>query len=243
MDCVKIGKTAAQTTMGQVADSKTYQASIKVNGYNMLLKFDTSAAATVISEADWDLMGKPPLLTTRLPQKDFSGNRLKLKGQATVNVEYKGKRAKLPMIIGSQHYSVIRRKWIRQLEMCNCSLNIAKTTLTPRKKPSEDRGSQPVHAFLEELSSMFKEGLGHCVRAKAHLELKPNVYPRLIKTRKKMKLHVDKYERAKEKDKLTIGTNVLARLYLNRHKWVSGRIVGRKGKVLWLVKVSGYNKP
>uniref|UniRef100_A0A914V0C9 CCHC-type domain-containing protein n=1 Tax=Plectus sambesii TaxID=2011161 RepID=A0A914V0C9_9BILA len=97
IDFVKIGKTAAQTTTGQVADSKTYQASIKVNGRDMLLEFDTSVAATVISEADWDLMGKPPLSTTRLPLKDFSGNRLKLKGQATVDVEYKGKRAKLPI--------------------------------------------------------------------------------------------------------------------------------------------------
>uniref|UniRef100_A0A914XSI0 Peptidase A2 domain-containing protein n=1 Tax=Plectus sambesii TaxID=2011161 RepID=A0A914XSI0_9BILA len=132
MDCVKIEKTAAQTTTGQVADLKTYQASIKVNGYDMLLEFDTGAAATVISEADWGLMGKPPLSTTRLPLKDFSGNRLKLKGQATVEVEYKGKRAKLPMIVGSQRYSVIGRKWIRQLEMCNCSLNVMKTTLAPR---------------------------------------------------------------------------------------------------------------
>uniref|UniRef100_A0A914XFH5 CCHC-type domain-containing protein n=1 Tax=Plectus sambesii TaxID=2011161 RepID=A0A914XFH5_9BILA len=243
MDCVKIGKTAAKTTTGQVADSKTYQALIKVNGYVMLLEFDTSAAATVISEADWDLMGKPPLSTTRLPLKDFSGNRLKLKGQATVDVEYKGKRAKLPMIVGSQRGSVIRRKWIRQLEMCNCSLNVAKTTLTPQKKPSEDRGSQPIHAFLEELSLMFKEGLGHCACAKAHLEPKPNVYPRLIKTRKKMKLHFHKYERAKEKDELTVGADVLARLYQNQHKWVSGQVIGRKGKVLWLIKISGYDKP
>uniref|UniRef100_A0A914WEJ6 CCHC-type domain-containing protein n=1 Tax=Plectus sambesii TaxID=2011161 RepID=A0A914WEJ6_9BILA len=243
MDCVKIGKTAAKTTTGQVADSKTYQASIKVNGYDMLLEFNTGAAATVISEADWGLMGKPPLLTTRLPLKDFSGNRLKLKGQATVAVEYEGRYAKLPMIVGSQHDSVIGRKWIRQLDMCNCLLNVAKTTLTPRKKPSEDRGSQSIHAFLEELSSMFEEGLGHCVRAKAHLELKPNVYPRLIKTRKKMKLHFEKYERAKEKDELTVGADVLARLYHNQHKWVSGRVVGRKGKVLWLIKVSGYDRP
>uniref|UniRef100_A0A914V2V3 Uncharacterized protein n=1 Tax=Plectus sambesii TaxID=2011161 RepID=A0A914V2V3_9BILA len=90
---------------------------------------------------------------------------------------------------------------------------------------------------------MFEEGLGHCVRAKAHLEPKPNVYPRLIKTRKKMKLHFHKYERAKEKDELTVGTDVLARLYHNRHKWVSSQVVGRKGKVLWLIKVSGYDKP
>uniref|UniRef100_A0A914WVV7 Uncharacterized protein n=1 Tax=Plectus sambesii TaxID=2011161 RepID=A0A914WVV7_9BILA len=65
----------------------------------------------------------------------------------------------------------------------------------------------------------------------------------LEKTREKMKLHFDKYERTKEKDELTVGADVLARLYLNRHKWVSGRIVRRKGKVLWLVKVSGYDKP
>uniref|UniRef100_A0A914WTU2 CCHC-type domain-containing protein n=1 Tax=Plectus sambesii TaxID=2011161 RepID=A0A914WTU2_9BILA len=64
IDFIKIGKTAAQMTMGQVANLKTYQASIKVNRHNMLLEFNTGAAATVISEADWNLMGKPPLLTT-----------------------------------------------------------------------------------------------------------------------------------------------------------------------------------
>uniref|UniRef100_A0A914VGV8 Peptidase A2 domain-containing protein n=1 Tax=Plectus sambesii TaxID=2011161 RepID=A0A914VGV8_9BILA len=170
-------------TTGQVADLKTYQVLIKVNGHNMRLEFDTSAAATVISKVDWDLMGKPPLSTTRLPLKDFSGNRLKLKGQVTVDIEYEGRYAKLPMIVGSQHDSIIGRKWIRQLDMCNCLLNVAKTTITPQKKPSKGKGSQPIHALLEEFLSIFEEGLGHCVRTKAHLELKPNVHPKFIKAR------------------------------------------------------------
>ena len=173
VDFIKIGQIAEQTTPGQIADPKVYEAAIQVNGHNMLLEFDTGAAATIISEEVWRLLGKPPLKNTRLPLKDFSGKRLKLKGMATVDVVYKGKHAKLPIIVGPQCDSVIGRKWIRQLEMCNCTLNVKKNTIQ----------ESSIEALLKEFPAIFKEGLGHCTRIKAHLELKSEVCPKFIKAR------------------------------------------------------------
>lgn len=182
MDFVKIGKMSRWSARRQSADGTIYEAAIRVNGREMRLEFDTGAAATVFSEEDWIRMGKPPLSVTSLPLKDFSGNRLKLKGETIVEVEYKGKSAKLPLIVGQQKDSVIGRKWIRKLEMCNCSLSVARNSMM-HQKPGEDEGSQPVHALLEEFAEIFEEGLGHCNRVKAHLELKNDVRPRFIKAR------------------------------------------------------------
>uniref|UniRef100_A0A914WQW0 RNA-directed DNA polymerase n=1 Tax=Plectus sambesii TaxID=2011161 RepID=A0A914WQW0_9BILA len=189
VDFIKIGQTAEQTTPGQIADPKLFQVTITVNGHKMLLEYDTGAAATVLSEKDWRTLGAPPLTSTQLPLKDFSGNRLKLKEKATIEVEYEGQRMQLPIIVGSQRDSVVGRNWICQMKMCNCSLNVIRSADNAQKRGKSTAAIKssatvsPINALLEKFPSIFKEGLGHCTKIKAHLELKPDVRPKFIKAR------------------------------------------------------------
>jgi hypothetical protein len=70
-----------------------------------------------------------------------------------------------------------------------------------------------------------------------------NALAPLEKMRAKMKLHFDEHEHTKTKDELTVGANVLARVYRNKEKWTPGRIIKKRGKVMWLITVPGYDKP
>uniref|UniRef100_A0A914VQW4 RNA-directed DNA polymerase n=1 Tax=Plectus sambesii TaxID=2011161 RepID=A0A914VQW4_9BILA len=158
-----------------------------VNGHKMLLEYDMGATATILSRKDWRALGAPPLKSTKLPLKNFSGNRPKLKGKATVDVEYESQWMQLPIIVGSQRDSVIGRNWIHQMKMCNCSLNAIRSADNAQRRGKSTAAIKssaeisPINALLEKFPSIFKEGLGHCTKIKAHLELKPDVHPKFTK--------------------------------------------------------------
>lgn len=249
-------------------------------------------------------------------------------GQTTVNVDYKGKKARLPLLVGHQKDSVIGRGWIRHFGMCNCSIQ-AVNSAAPRERPRDvmmtsrvdvrrdrlkqrptrkcgkldgtlrsspckeggkskendvlpavkiksiksttqhnackDAANGQVKRFTQPLKREKKtneEGRGRrnskfephqrfYIVPSQQIDQMPNACyiqhepndggsAELKKTCKKMVRH---FNRRPNKDDLTVGTGVLARVYREQGKWTPTAIVHNKGKTLWLVEVPGYGRP
>ena len=63
------------------------------------MKVDTGATKTVMSEHTWRSLGQPKLNKCDLILNTYSGETLKVKGMATVEVKFNQQTASLPVVI------------------------------------------------------------------------------------------------------------------------------------------------
>ena len=70
-----------------------------LNGKQVPMEVDTGATKTVMSEHTWQSLGKPKLNSCDLILKTYSGETLKVKGIATVEVSFNQQTASLPVVI------------------------------------------------------------------------------------------------------------------------------------------------
>ena len=74
--------------------------SLKLSGIDMTMELDTGAAVSVIREETYrDKLGRLPLQHTNILLNTYSGERLPVLGQLSVNIQYKHQEEELPLYV------------------------------------------------------------------------------------------------------------------------------------------------
>ena len=79
------------------------KAPVKVNNVTIEMEIDTGAAASVISKRTyknaWVREARPSLLTTDVLLRTYSGERLNIRGEIKVDVQFRDKQARLNLLV------------------------------------------------------------------------------------------------------------------------------------------------
>ena len=142
---------------------------VQVNSEPIIMELDTGAAYSIISKETWKK--SLPALTLEeadLPLATYTGERLKVLGQATVLVEYEGQRLSLPLIIVDGHGpSLLGRNWLSKIQLNWTSIKQVSTELD---------------VLLRKYGDVFKNELGTLKGVKAKLVVLENATPKFFKS-------------------------------------------------------------
>ena len=88
-----------------------------VDGVSLNFELDTGAAVTIINKETWRKLGSPILSKVKMALRDYSGNKLPLMGQASVEVCYKGENFDLPIhVVANSGRLLLGRDWLAKLK-------------------------------------------------------------------------------------------------------------------------------
>ena len=144
------------------------KAPVKINNVTIVMEVDTGAAASVISERtyknSWVGVPRLPLLSTDVLLRTYSGERLDIRGEIKVDVQFRGKEAKLNLlVVGGKGPSLMGRDWISVLHPNLVVLN------------SSMDGS--LKSLLDKHAALFKEELGQIKGVKVKIHVDPKARP------------------------------------------------------------------
>eukprot|EP00731_Ephydatia_muelleri_P003073 Em0001g3073a len=150
------------------------KAPVKINNVTIVMEVDTGAAASVISERtyknSWVGVPRPPLLSTDVLLRTYSGERLDIRGEIKVDVQFRGKEAKLNLlVVGGKGPSLMGRDWISVLHPNLVVLNFSMD------------GS--LKSLLDKHAALFKEELGQIKGVKVKIHVDPKARPSFFKPR------------------------------------------------------------
>ena len=143
----------------------------EVNGVPIQMELDTGASVILISTRVWEQsLNKIPLEATGMILKNYTGERLKIRGQVMVNVTYQGQAAKkLPLlVVKGSGPSLFRRNWL-----CEIQLNWGKI-----KKISTE-----LDRLMKKFPDLFKDGLGTVQNYQVKLSVDSAAKPKFCKPR------------------------------------------------------------
>uniref|UniRef100_A0A914X065 RNA-directed DNA polymerase n=1 Tax=Plectus sambesii TaxID=2011161 RepID=A0A914X065_9BILA len=175
---------------GTPSDSQHFEVALQVKGCPARLEFDMGAAITLINEALWRELDSPRLEVSAIICRSVTSQQIPLMGQATVNVIYNGKSARLKMLVTSKCDNVMGQPWTRALQISDLNA-LHSTESTPSNvlqlpsdgSPASSPTSTTTDKLLNDFPEVFEPGLGHCTKVKAHLELKEGARPRFLRAR------------------------------------------------------------
>ena len=149
---------------GTDKNTDSFFAELGINGTPLLMEVDTGAAVTLVSEGIWeDKLGKIPLEDTDVVLRTYTGERLKVLGQAMVAVQHQQNPAvTLPLIVvaGNGPALLGRLDWGEVKKI--------KTELDQ---------------LLEKHGKLFEEGLGKVKNYKVNLSVRKDAAPKFVKPR------------------------------------------------------------
>ena len=93
---------------------------VNINGTNISMELDTGATVSVMSERMWKdkFSTSAPLEPSPLKLKTYTGEHLKIKGQASVEVNYNGQNVTLPLqIVKGSGPALFGRNWLRTVKL------------------------------------------------------------------------------------------------------------------------------
>ena len=133
---------------------------VKVNGIPIHMELDTGASVTIISERTWQAkMAAVPLQKSGILLKMYTGERLKVLGEAQVQVTYNTQQAQLPIVVVEGNGpSLFGRNWLKAIQLNWKYIKHISTEL---------------EALLQKNSVLFKDELGTMIGLKARLTVKP----------------------------------------------------------------------
>ena len=88
---------------------------VAINGHDISMELDTGTTVPVISE---ETCNSSPLENSQLKLKTYTGEHLKIKGQALVDVCFDGQNVKLPLqVTEGNGPPFLGRNWLRTLKL------------------------------------------------------------------------------------------------------------------------------
>ena len=144
---------------------------VSINGTDISMELDTGATVSVMSEQMWkdEFSTSAPLEPSPLKLKTYTGEHLKIKGQASVEVNYNGQNVTLPLqIVEGSGPALFGRNWLRTVKLDWGSI----------KKVTTD-----LESVISEHKELFKDELGTLKGVKAKLYIKPGSRPKFFKPR------------------------------------------------------------
>eukprot|EP00731_Ephydatia_muelleri_P011873 Em0006g767a len=149
---------------------------IAVNGTTIEMEVDTGAAVSLVSERTWkQIRGQVKLRKADVVLRAYNHMRLKVLGEAELQVQYGGRRYELLLrVVKEDGPSLIGRDWLQQIKldwsaMCHWI--------------SPSQSDQMVKTLMRKYADVFKAELGTMKGIKAKLVLKAGVVPRFIRPR------------------------------------------------------------
>jgi hypothetical protein len=126
---------------------------VKVDGFDLMMMFDTGATQSKLSSTDWEKIGKPELKPTQIVIRDTSNTIMPLTGQCTISCEYNGQKANVPVLVssGQYAYSVIGTDWFQRIKFdFNSIFENLKFKQTIESKPcqtTQELPERPLHSL------------------------------------------------------------------------------------------------
>ena len=156
--------------VGPVAPEPSILIPLSINGSKMSMELDTGASVSVMSNEAWrKLKTSTKLQISSLKLRTYTGEALKVVGQALVDVEYEGNTKRLPIqVLEGDGPSLLGRNWLKDIKLNWRTI----------KKLSNNLDS-----MLEEHKDVFKDELGTMKGVKAKLFVKPGSSPKFFKPR------------------------------------------------------------
>ncbi|OUC46564.1 putative zinc knuckle, partial [Trichinella nativa] len=150
-----------------------FEVTVKINGKSTRMELDTGAAVTTVTPECWKSIGSPKLKRATVMLRSFTGHEVNLKGETMVTVEGDTGTRKLVLRVAKNGATnVMGQDWINAFG----ASETLRSLLTNKKEVNavESRTQNDVCA---EFPEVFEDGLGHCTKVKAHVELKDGVVP------------------------------------------------------------------
>ncbi|XP_056323408.1 uncharacterized protein K02A2.6-like [Danio aesculapii] len=153
--------------------TKSYKATVLVEGQPVKMEIDTGAAVSLVSDVVYreilsHLALKPPDVTL----KTYTGESVSMKGLLQVTVEHNKQIKKLPLYVVSGDYpSLMGRSWLEQLQVNWQVFHM----MTSNTLDLED--------VLQKHSEVFKKELGSMQGIKVKLTVEPECQPKFLRAR------------------------------------------------------------
>ena len=143
---------------------------MKINSVDLSMELDTGASLSVISEQQWrDNLDEFELEDSDVRLKTYTGEELKIIGQAMVKINYENQEHELPIqVIQGNGPALIGRNWLRSIRL----------NWEAIKRVSDD-----LDDVLMEHREVFKDELSTMREVKAKLHVKPGSTPKFYKPR------------------------------------------------------------
>ena len=144
-----------------------------INECQVKMELDTGAAVSVISEQTYKtvLSQQPPLQVSNLQLHTYTGEKLTVLGQVSVNVQYGDQSLSLPVIVVSgTGPNLVGRDWLKHIKL-NWAQLCAVSVPTPLQK------------VLNRHQTVFSGELGKLKGTKASIVIDSDVQPRFYKPR------------------------------------------------------------
>ncbi|KRY26536.1 Uncharacterized protein T01_4021, partial [Trichinella spiralis] len=183
----KLGKSQKQRPQNSWKDHKLYadgiyavkerahnfEVTVKINGKSTRMELDTGAAVTIVTPECWKSIGSPKLKRATVMLRSFTGHEVNLKGETMVTVEGDTGTRKLVLRVAKNGATnVMGQDWINAFG----AIETLRSLLTNKKEVNAVE-SRTQNDVCTEFPEVFEDGLGHCTKVKAHVELKDGVVP------------------------------------------------------------------
>ncbi|KRY56479.1 Uncharacterized protein T03_3767, partial [Trichinella britovi] len=183
----KLGKSQKQRPLNSWKDHKLYadgiyavkerahnfEVTVKINGKSIRMELDTGAAVTIVTPECWKSIGSPKLNRATVMLRSFTGHQVNLKGETMVTVEGDTGTRKLVLRVAKNGATnVMGQDWINAF-----GASETLRSLLTNKKEVNAVESRTQNDVCTEFPEVFEDGLGHCTKVKAHVELKDGVVP------------------------------------------------------------------
>ncbi|KRX53184.1 Uncharacterized protein T09_4613 [Trichinella sp. T9] len=150
-----------------------FEVTVKINGKSTRMKLDTGAAVTIVTPECWKSIGSPKLKRATVMLRSFTGHEVNLKGETMVTVEGDTGTRKLVLRVAKNGATnVMGQDWINAF-----GASETLRSLLTNKKEVNAVESRTQNDVCTEFPEVFEDGLGHCTKVKAHVELKDGVVP------------------------------------------------------------------
>ena len=153
---------------------------VDINRIPTEMEVDTGASVTVIGESMFQRMfenHRPKLENTNIKLRTYTGEFIKAKGVAEVQVRYEDQSASLPLVVtAGEGPMLFGRNWLKKIRLNWPQL----LSVMEVNRVSENAELSKV---LEKFDPVFDKGIGTMANIKVHIELKEDARPKFYKAR------------------------------------------------------------
>ncbi|CAH8467909.1 unnamed protein product [Dicrocoelium dendriticum] len=230
-------KVVLATCRTEFAGKRKYL-TVKINDVPISLQIDTASDITIISRSSWTRLGKPPLRRTNLTAQNASGEPLRLDGEFTCDIKFKDLSLRGTIYLAScVNINLLGIDWIDRLNLFNVPLNnvCSETNLRVHHTAIPPIPSKTIAEQFQANKMQTKITLLPCATP-VFRPRRPVSYasPR---TNSDMEAQYNRRYRARRR-KFRVGNAVFAASHRgHRISWIPGQVVGRRGKVMYDVRV------
>ncbi|XP_055699110.1 uncharacterized protein K02A2.6-like [Phlebotomus papatasi] len=162
---------------------------VKINNITYRLLYDPGSEVTIISDANWRLMGSPPLQNPSITARDAQGNPLTFHGELHTQVTFREMNRAAKCLISTSDINLFGADWITLFGLwnepassftCNAVNAIEGSTITQDNIVTE---------LKQKFPTVFSSSLGKYNKAKGQLRLKPNCAP-VFRPRRPVPIHM-----------------------------------------------------